>query len=107
METEGRLTDEDCRAVAEGIALKDFTTRPGRLEILESSEKSRALVYICEGKFHQVRRMLGAREKPVTYLKRLAVGGLKLDSNLEPGQWREMTREEAELVFTEQESFGG
>lgn len=99
VETDGVLTEEDCQAVEEGIALKDFTTLPGRLEILQPSGPGKAYIFIREGKFHQVRRMLGSRQKPVTYLKRLAIGGLKLDETLAPGQFRELTVEEAEAVF--------
>jgi len=100
VETAGCLTQEDCLAVEKGIALSDFTTLPGRLEILEAGESSKAYVYIREGKYHPVRRMLGSRHKPVTFLKRLAIGGLTLDPELKPGRFRELTREEAELVFS-------
>ena len=48
-----------------------------------------------EGKFHQVRRMLAARGKPVRTLRRLSVGELELDPGLGPGGLREL--DEAEL----------
>ena len=54
-----------------------------------------------EGKFHQVKRMLAQRGKPVTYLKRLRMGNLTLDPALAPGEYRILT--EAEL--TELEKF--
>lgn len=43
---------------------------------------------ICEGKYHQVKRMIGALGNRVTVLHRSTVGGLKLDPALQPGQWR-------------------
>ena len=47
-----------------------------------------------EGKFHQVKRMLAARGKPVLYLKRLSMGSLRLDEHLQPGEFRPLTEEE-------------
>lgn len=47
-----------------------------------------------EGKYHQVKRMLAARGKPVTYLKRLSMGPLTLDPALPAGAWRPLTPEE-------------
>ena len=99
IETEGALTQKDCDAVETGIELKDFTTMPGKMEIITSGENSKAYVYIREGKFHQVRRMLQSLGKPVTYLKRMSIGGLLLDEKLSPGEYREMSSEEAFSVF--------
>ena len=51
-------------------------------------------VTVREGKFHQVKRMLASRGKPVTYLKRLSMGPLQLDESLSVGQWRLLEKEE-------------
>lgn len=99
VETEGILSEDDCEAVEKGIELNDFTAHPGKLEIISAGETSRGYVWIREGKFHQVRRMLGSLGKPVTYLKRMSIGGLKLDEGLAPGEFREMTKEESLQVF--------
>jgi 16S rRNA pseudouridine516 synthase len=56
------------------------------------------LITLREGKYHQVKRMLASREKPVLYLKRLSMGGLKLDEGLEKGQWRPLTPEELKAL---------
>ncbi len=99
VETEGRLTQRDCESVKKGVVLKDFTALPGKLEIISSGDKSAGYVWICEGKFHQVRRMLGSLGKPVLYLKRISIGGLVLDRQLAPGDFREMSENEANSVF--------
>ena len=52
------------------------------------------LVTVCEGKYHQVRRMLASRGTPVLTLERLSEGEVVLDSALKPGEWRELTSEE-------------
>ena len=76
-EHEGQAGDEDIAAFAEGIILKDGDKcLPARL-LPQGPGKS--LVEICEGKYHQVRRMLASRGMPVTYLKRIAEAGLELE----------------------------
>ncbi|MBQ0037850.1 MAG: rRNA pseudouridine synthase [Clostridiales bacterium] len=88
---EGCLEPEDADAFAAGIQLSDFTCLPAGLELLSDSE---CLVTVHEGKFHQVKRMLAARGKNVTYLKRLRMGSLELDKMLEKGQFRPLSAEE-------------
>ncbi len=61
---------------------------------------SEVTLTICEGKFHQVKRMFEARGKKVLYLKRISMAGLGLDDALAPGQWRELTKEEMERLQT-------
>jgi 16S rRNA pseudouridine516 synthase len=99
-ETEGMLTVSDCEAFHKGIVLKDgLKCLPGKLNIISAGSKSCAYVTLTEGKYHQVKRMLASLGKPVTYLKRISIGGLNLDSNLASGAYRELTAEEAALVF--------
>ena len=89
---EGALEQADCAAFAVGMTLGDgLECMPAGLEILSSNE---ALVTLQEGKFHQVKRMLAARGKPVVYLKRLSMGPLRLDESLQPGCFRHLTDEE-------------
>lgn len=95
---EGVLDEEDRRAFLEGITLKDGTRcLPAKLEILE---KDLCLVRITEGKYHQVRRMLASRGKPVLTLHRLSIGALRLDESLAPGEWRELSEEDLCRVFS-------
>ena len=67
---------------------------PAKLEILKSDAQSEALITIHEGKFHQIKRMLASRGKPVVYLKRLSMGSLTLDEGLSKGEYRLLTAEE-------------
>lgn len=101
VETDGALSGDDAAAFRDGVVLRDgLHCLPARLDILTSGDKSTAYVVIREGKYHQVKRMLASRGKRVTYLKRVAIGGLKLDGRLEAGQYRELTAEEAWAVFS-------
>lgn len=95
----GPLSQEDCRAFAQGMVLEDGTQcLPAGLEILTSGLESEALVTLREGKFHQVKRMLAARGAPVAYLKRLKMGNLTLDPGLAPGEFRFLSEEEVRLL---------
>lgn len=95
----GRLTEEDCRTFAQGITLEDgLACMPAGLEILSAGQESEARVTLREGKFHQVKRMLASRGKPVTYLERVRMGNLTLDESLPRGKYRFLTPEEVECL---------
>ncbi|MDI1302163.1 MAG: pseudouridine synthase [bacterium] len=79
---------------AAGLSLRgeeDTPTRPARLEITGACE---ALVWLQEGRYHQVKRMFAAIGNHVDALHREAVAGIELDPALAPGAWRALTAEE-------------
>ena len=96
VEVSGELKDEHLEIVKEGVTLEDgYRCKPARLEILDTSEgNSKANIFITEGKFHQVKRMMKSLGTTVTYLKRLSIGSLKLDENLKLGEYRYLTDDE-------------
>lgn len=90
---DGELDGADAAAFAAGMMLEDgLACLPAGLEVLEQPDT--ALVTLHEGKYHQIKRMLAARGKPVVYLKRLTMGPLMLDPALERGEWRPLSAEE-------------
>ena len=96
VEVSGELKKEHLVLVKEGLVIDDgYKCKSARLEIIESSEvNSIAYIYITEGKFHQVKRMMKALGTTVTYLKRLSIGTLELDKNLKLGEYRYLTDKE-------------
>ena len=86
-EHEGEAGPADVEAFHGGITLKDGDVCLPAVLIPQGPGKS--VVEVCEGKYHQVRRMLASRGMPVTYLKRIAEGGLTL-GELELGKVREV-----------------
>mgnify|MGYP003074134447 CR=1 FL=1 len=91
----GQIHEEDIHRFKEGLDIGDEKkTLPADLEILSSGEISEAKVTICEGRYHQVKRMFEAIGCKVIYLKRLSMGSLKLDPALEKGAFRKLTEEE-------------
>ena len=92
---EGQASREDVQAFSQGLPLRDGTVcLPARLEPLGPGE---SLVTVCEGKYHQVRRMMAAREMPVLYLERRQEAGLTL-GDLPRGQVRTLSAEEIALL---------
>ena len=97
VETYGILDETDGAAIRAGVALADgYVCLPGELELIS---ENRAYITVREGKYHQVKRMLAARGKPVVYLKRVRFGPLVLDDNLPKGGWRALTEEERQALF--------
>ena len=94
------VTESDIKAFEKGITLDDgYVCKEAKLEIQSASEEgSDVLVTIQEGKFHQVKRMFEAVGKKVVYLKRIEFGTLKLDEELEEGEYRELTEEEIAIL---------
>ena len=90
---DGSIDQEDVEALAAGMILGDgLACLPAGLEPLGDGSECR--VTLREGKYHQVKRMLAARGKPVVYLKRLSMGPLQLDESLAKGAWRPLTEGE-------------
>ena len=88
---EGIATDEDVQAFAQGLTLRDGTgCLPAKLEPLGPGE---SLITVCEGKYHQVRRLMASRGMHVEYLERRTEAGLTL-GDLPRGNVRELTEEE-------------
>ncbi|HGJ5549268.1 TPA: pseudouridine synthase [Streptococcus pneumoniae] len=100
-QVKGIMTQEDVETFAEGIPFKDFTCKPAILELVSidtEKNQSQIRVTIAEGKFHQIKRMVGYCGKEVVDLQRLTMGTLVLDENLERGEWRRLTKEELEIL---------
>ena len=88
---EGEAGEEDVAAFASGLTLRDGTVcLPAKLEPIGPGESR---ITVCEGKYHQVRRMMASRGMTVTYLERQEESFLSLGA-LPRGQVRELTEQE-------------
>ena len=88
---EGTATAEDVAAFKAGMILRDETVcLPAVLEPLGPGE---SLITVCEGKYHQVRRMMAARGMHVNYLERRQEGSLAL-GDLPRGEVRKLSEDE-------------
>ena len=107
VEYSGTLSDEGIRRMQEGMVLGDGTEcKPAKFVYHEDDavlNEEGELIHSCEltiyeGKYHQVKRMIGACGGTVTYLQRIAIDTITLDSIEEPGMYTELTEEEKEIV---------
>ncbi len=95
-ELDGDIPLELVDAFAKGVTLADGTVcRPAKLRII--GERT-AELKICEGRYHQVKRMFGVYSLGVNSLKRVAIGDFSLPAELAEGQARELTADELKIL---------
>ncbi len=95
---EKELTGEDISVLENGAVLKDGTVCEAAKARMLDAEAPTAEIIICEGKYHQVKRMIASLDNRVIYLKRVRMGGLSLDESLENGISRILTPEETQNI---------
>lgn len=89
VEYDGELTEEGIQRIKEGIVLGDGThCKPALIDVVSSQSLH---ITIEEGKYHQVKRMIGAAGGTVTYLKRLTIGHIDLTGIEEVGSIQDLT----------------
>lgn len=89
------ITVDDIKSLSKGVDIGDDTlTLPAKVEAIAAD---RIYLTITEGRYHQVKRMLEAVGNKVVFLKRVSFGPLELDSDLAPGQYREL--DDSEIIM--------
>lgn len=97
-EIAGVANDATVKTFASGMTLGDGTKlQPAELKILsqdEEHDRSTTEIKICEGKYHQIKRMFGAVGMKVVELERISMGDLTLPANLKRGEYLELKLED-------------
>ena len=93
--SERDITEEDRLRLENGITLDGELTKPAKVVLSDSRSGE---ITITEGKFHQIKRMLEAVCNKITYLERIEFAGIPLDRTLSRGKWRELTKDEEEVL---------
>ncbi len=95
-EVADEFSDEDITAIEGGITLADgYTTKPCEIERLNGKS---GYITLTEGKYHEIKRLFGARKNKITFLERISFSKITL-GDLPRGEWRYLTEEE-EKIFT-------
>lgn len=89
------ITDDMIIGFEKGVMLSDGVCKGANLE---KTEVNTGIVTLTEGRYHQIKRMFGCFGAKVVELQRIGMGNLKLPSELEVGQCRELAHEELEKV---------
>lgn len=94
---ESPVSDDTEAQFAAGVQLhgEKNLTQPAQLQVITPTE---VLLTICEGRYHQVKRMFAAVGNRVVELHRERIGGIVLDDDLAPGEYRPLTEEEIASV---------
>ena len=93
------VTEGQLEAVRTGIGLKDGTKcLPAKVTVLADGEKPLVEIKICEGKYHQIKRMFAAAGNGVIELKRTQMGRLTLDPSLKEGECRLLDAHEVQKI---------
>ena len=97
---DGAITEETIKRFEDGIIFSDgVKCLPAKLEINSETDENVGIVTICEGKFHQVKKMFSTCGLNVVHLKRISVGNLYLDSNLPIGCCKSLSKLDVKQVF--------
>lgn len=90
------LSKEDIEILENGsIVLDEKVIKPAKVEVIDDYH---CYLTIEEGRYHQVKRMMSAVGNEVLYLKRISMGSLRLDENLQTGEWRWLSEEEVQAL---------
>ena len=96
VELKNSLSEENIIEIESGVDIGDYVTK-NDAKINKINDTS-LYITITEGKFHQIKRMFLAVNNEVLYLKRIAMNKLKLDENLNLGEYKELSCEELNLL---------
>ncbi len=97
----GRWSEEKLKTLRSPLTLDDgYTIRPVPVEVVQDfGNNTRLLKFVLsEGRKRQIRKMCSAAHLVVLTLKRVKVGNFELPSNLQPGEWRDLTDAELKLL---------
>ena len=105
MLAEMRITDPTARLLRTRLAGPAFIGAEEPADITEDSLVSEVEITIQEGKFHQIKKMVKALPggKEILYLRRITMGALRLDPNLAPGEFRQLSDAEIKILKKETE----
>ncbi len=90
VELDGDVTDSMIEKFKQGVTLADGTKC--KSAVLERIGKNTARVVICEGKYHQIKRMFGTVGLGVRELHREAIGELTIPQGLNEGECMEFDK---------------
>lgn len=94
----GMLKESERATLEKGVLIDGIKTAPAKVKIVEQDQHhTRCEVTIHEGRNHQVKKMFEAVGKEVEFLKRVAVGDLRL-GGLKRGEYRFLNDNEVDYL---------
>lgn len=97
--TDVLIEDEYLDNIRNGMTSGEDTFMPSEIELIENDKNPVYKIILHEGKYHEIKRMIGASNANLTSLKRIKMGNLSLDENLKANECREITEEEKNMIY--------
>lgn len=97
--TDVLIEDEYLDNIRNGMTSGEDTFMPSEIELIENDKNPVYKIILHEGKYHEIKRMIGASNANLTALKRIKMGNLSLDDNLQANECREITEEEKNMIY--------
>lgn len=95
-ELDSSVSREGAERIMAGVDIgDDKPTLPCQINMLSDSS---CFITIHEGRYHEIKRMFKTEGRTVNYLKRISMGPMSLDTELEPSEYRSLSPEEIELL---------
>lgn len=97
---DGRLTEDEAAKLTAGVLLEDGKTAPAAIRKVKPIPENRTsfCITIHEGRNRQIRRMLAAVGHKTLLLRRIRIGSVVL-GELQPGEWRKLSRSEIDRLL--------
>lgn len=97
-ETDVIIDDIHIEDIRNGMTSGDDVFMPAQIELFDNSRNPVYKIVLHEGKYHEIKRMIGASNAQLLSLKRIRMGNLELDEALSPGECRMITDYERNLI---------
>ena len=97
-ETDCIIEEHFLEDMRNGMLLGDEQLLEAEIDLIQNNENPVYRIVLREGKYHQIKRMIGSTNAVLISLKRIKMGNLDLDNSLAPGECREISEEEIRLI---------
>lgn len=95
-----KIPESHIERIEEGIKIANESFAPAEISFKNTVDNGYLYeITLTEGKYHEIKRMLGSAGASVLSLKRIKIGELFLDENLKPGQARELKQSEVKMII--------
>ncbi len=91
---EGTISKDEVKTLSSGVEIDGYKTKPCSVVVMsENQNQTKLAITITEGKNRQIRKMLEAVNKTVTFLKRVQIGEIRL-GGLSRGEYAQLNAKE-------------
>lgn len=95
----GEVTDEELLILTNPMDIDGYVTKGAIVEVIDRLKvKTKLTIQISEGRNRQVRKMIEKINHKVMYLKRIAIGNLKME-DVPLGKWKFLSKSDIKKIY--------